>query len=239
LAAKRRKTPSDLGNLILGAMPSEARVRLAARLKIVDVAGGSVVCDAGALVREIYFPRTCVLSLLGLSRSGDAVETAFIGREGAFGLVAGMRGRETHARCQVKIGGTAYRLPAADFKREFDRSAAVRAVVLDYLAALTALTQQTVVCNTFHPAKARLARSLLMMRDGTGADLLGITQELLAGVLGLSRTTVTEAARALQSAGAISYRRGLVQVVSSDRLADAACECYETVRSLVKVPAKA
>ena len=115
----------------------------------------------------------------------------------------------------------------------------MRAVVLDYLAALTALTQQTVVCNTFHSAKARLARSLLMMRDGTGADLLGITQELLAGVLGLSRTTVTEAARALQSAGAISYRRGVVQIVNSDRLADASCECYETVRSLVKEPAKA
>ena len=220
-------------------MPSKARGRLAARLQMVDVAGGSVICDAGTLVRDIYFPRTCVLSLLGLSRSGDAVETAFIGREGAFGFVAGMRRRETHARCQVKIGGTAYRLPAADLEREFGRSAAVRAVVLDYLDALTALTQQTVICNTFHSAKARLARSLLLMREGTGADLLGLTQEFLAGVLGLSRTTVTDAARALQSAGAISYRRGRIRIVDSDRLADVSCECYETVRNLVEASARA
>lgn len=239
MAAKRRKTPGDLGNLILGAMPSESRMRLASRLKVVDVAGGLVLCDAGALVREIYFPRTCVLSLLGLSRSGDAAETAFIGSEGAFGLVSGMRGRETHTRCLVKIGGTAYRLSAADLKREFDRSPIVRAVFLDYLQTLTALIQQTVICNTLHSAKARLARSLLMMRDGAGANLLNITQEFLASILGLNRTTVTEAARALQSAGAISYRRGLIEIVNSDRLADTSCECYETVRGLFKKPERA
>ena len=193
-----------------------------------------MICDAGALVREIYFPRTCVLSLLGLSPSGDAVETAFIGREGAFGLVSGMRGRETHTRCQVQIGGSAYCLAAADFRREFDRSPIARAVVLDYLAALTALVQQTVICNTFHSAKSRLARSLLTMRASTGENLLCITQELLAGTLGLSRTSVTEAARALQSAEAISYRRGLIQIVNSGRLADASCECYETVRNSSK-----
>ena len=144
-----------------------------------------MICDAGALVREIYFPRTCVLSLLGLSPSGDAVENAFIGREGAFGLVSGMRGRETHTRCQVQIGGSAYCLAAADFRREFDRSPIARAVVLDYLAALTALVQQTVICNTFHSAKSRLARSLLTMRASTGENLLSITQELLAGTLAL------------------------------------------------------
>jgi CRP-like cAMP-binding protein len=231
MSAMRRKRASAFGNHILQALPAEPKARLASRLKPFNLVVPAVLAEAGSEVQHIYFPQNCVLSTLAVSESGHAVETATIGREGAFGLVAAINGHETYARCLVQHSGAAYRIAAADFKKEFDRSAHVRAIVMGYIEALLIQVQQSVLCNALHPVESRLSRWLLLMQDRADTDTLPLTQEFLAGMLGVNRTTVTSAARHLQSVGLISYRRGVVHIRKRAALEDASCECYRIVRS--------
>jgi len=85
------------------------------------------------------------------------------------------------------------------------------------------------VCNRLHEVDERLARWLLMSQDRLGGDLVPLTQEFLAHMLGTRRSSVTVAAGLLQKAGLISYNRGEVTVTDRGRLEDAACECYELI----------
>ena len=212
-------------------MPGESQARLASRLERIDLPLLRVVCEAGSKVDHIYFPRSGVLSLLSLAETGETVETSTIGREGAFGLVVGMHSGESSARCVVQYAGTADRISALDFKKEFDRSPQVRLVVMYYIEAVLTQYQQSVLCSTLHPMEDRLARWLLTMCDRADSSSLLLTQEFLAEILGVARTTVTSAARALQTANLITYRRGRMSIRDRVGLERAACECYRVVRA--------
>jgi CRP-like cAMP-binding protein len=220
---------SRTGNLILDALPSDSRSRLARRLERVDLALMRVLCDAGSGIDHIYFPRTCVLSLLGVAETGEAVEVATIAREGAFGLVTGINSRQAYSRCVVQLAGSADRISASDFKQEFERSPNLRRIVMGYTEALMIQFHQSVLCSALHPAEERLARWLLTMHDGAESNTLLLTQEFLAQILGVARTTVTKAARTLQSARLISYRRGHITIRNRRGLERAACECYRVL----------
>ncbi len=223
--------PDKSTNLFLDAMPRESRARLTSRLEHVDLSLMRVLCEAGSNIEHIYFPRTCVLSLLAIAQTGEGVETATIGREGAFGLVVGMHSRESFARCVVQFAGSADRISASDFKKEFDRSPHVRRVVMYYIEAVLIQYQQSVLCGTLHPVEERLARWLLIMHDGANSNALLLTQDFLAEILGVARTTVTVAARKLQSANLISYRRGRISIRNRSGLERASCECYRGLRT--------
>jgi hypothetical protein len=212
-------------------MPDEVRAKLAARLEPVELPILRMLSEAGSELDYIYFPRTCVLSLLCVAETGEAVETAAIGREGALGLVTGLHSRRAYARCVVQYAGSADRILASDFKREFDRDLYVRQVVMRYIEALLIQFQQSTLCSTLHPARRRLARWLLTMRDRADSSSLFLTQEFLAEMLGLSRTTVTSAARSLQAAKLITYRRGRIGIRDRAGLERATCECYRLLRA--------
>jgi Mn-dependent DtxR family transcriptional regulator len=82
-----------------------------------------------------------------------------------------------------------------------------------------------------HQVEPRLCRWLLRARDLADSDTLTFTQEFLAEMLGVRRTSVTAVAHALQQAGMIKYSRGNVQILDVEALRKTACECYETVKS--------
>jgi CRP-like cAMP-binding protein len=211
-------------------MCADERLRLEQHVETVELQALTVLCEPGSVVRHVYFPQSCVLSLLAVSETGDAVEAATVGREGAFDLFAGAQDRQAFTRCLVQLGGTADRVLASLLRQELDRSPQARAATMNYLEALILQIQQSALCNALHAVEARLCRWLLMMYDRADRNRLPLTQEFLAGILGASRTTVTSAARTLQSAGAIRYRRGTVDVVDRKKLEGAACECYAVVR---------
>jgi CRP-like cAMP-binding protein len=142
-----------------------------------------------------------------------------------------MHSGESYPRCLVQLGGSADRISVTHFKKEFDRSFAVRRVVLSYVEALLIQVQQSVVCANLHPVEERLARWLLMMRDRADSNTLPLTQDFLTEILGVTRTTVTLAARTLRSSDLISYRRGIIQIKDRAGLERAACECYRVVRN--------
>jgi DNA-binding transcriptional regulator YhcF (GntR family) len=105
----------------------------------------------------------------------------------------------------------------------------VRDLFFRYADALLAQVMQSVACNAFHPLDARCCRWLLTAHDRAGGDDIPLTQEYLAEMLGVQRTTVSAVARALQDQGLIAYRRGNIRILQREAVEARACECYEAV----------
>lgn len=217
-------------NQLLGALHAESRARIDPHLEPVDLKLGAVVCDAGGLLKHAYFPQGSVLSLLTVLENGSAIETANIGREGAFGLFAAMYSRVSFNRCIVQLEGRMVRCPIELLQSEFKNSEHVRDLFVSYSETLLSQVQQTVACNAMHTTEERMCRWLLMMHDRAEGESLTYTHEFLAHILGANRKSVTLAAQSMQSAGLISYRRGTIQVLDRQGLEQASCECYAIVK---------
>ena len=217
-------------NRLLGALEPVSRKRIDPHLEPVEFKLGDMVCDAGGLLKHAYFPQGSVLSLLTVLENGAAIETANIGREGAFGLFAAMYSRVSFNRCIVQLEGHTVRCPIQVLQYEFKNSEHVRDLFVSYSETLLSQVQQTVACNAMHTTEERMCRWLLMMHDRAGGEALPYTHEFLSHILGANRKSVTLAAQAMQNAGLISYRRGTIQVMDRLGLEKASCECYAIVK---------
>jgi CRP-like cAMP-binding protein len=215
-------------NRLLGAMEASSLERIDRHLEYIELELGAVVCDAGGLLRHAYFPQGAVLSLLTVLENGSAIETANIGREGAFGLFAAMYSRVSFNRCRATA---MVRCPIKLLHAEFKRSEQVRDLFVSYSETLLSQVQQTVACNAMHTTEERMCRWLLMMHDRADGEALPYTHEFLSHMLGANRKSVTLAALSMQSAGLINYRRGRIQVLNRPGLEKAACECYAIVKA--------
>jgi CRP-like cAMP-binding protein len=227
------KNPAEHGlrsNRLLGALEPASRKRIDSHLEPVEFKLGNMVCDAGGLLKHAYFPQGSVLSLLTVLENGAAIETANIGREGAFGLFAAMYSRVSFNRCIVQLEGHTVRCPIELLQHEFKNSEHVRDLFVSYSETLLSQVQQTVACNSMHTTEERMCRWLLMMHDRAGGEALPYTHEFLSHILGANRKSVTLAAQAMQTAGLISYRRGTIQVMDRAGLENASCECYAIVK---------
>ena len=215
---------------MLGALEASSRKRIDTHLEPIKLELGAIVCDAGGLLKHAYFPEGAVLSLLTVLENGSAIETANIGREGAFGLFAAMYSRVSFNRCLVQLEGSIVRCPIEVLQSEFKRSEHVRDLFVSYSETLLSQVQQTVACNAMHTTEERICRWLLMMHDRAEGEALPYTHEFLSHMLGANRKSVTLAAQSLQTAGLISYYRGNITVHNRPGLENASCECYAIVK---------
>ena len=215
---------------MLGALETASRRRIDPHLEPVKLKLGVIVCEAGGLLKHAYFPQGAVLSLLTVLENGSAIETANIGREGAFGLFAAMYSRASFNRCLVQLEGSVVRCPIELLQSEFKRSEHVRNLFVSYSETLLSQVQQTVACNAMHRTEQRICRWLLMMHDRAEGEALPYTHEFLSHMLGANRKSVTLAAQSLKAAGLISYYRGAIKVLDRPGLEKASCECYGIVK---------
>jgi CRP-like cAMP-binding protein len=228
-----RKAQTDYelrSNQLLSVLEPASRKRIQPYLEPVDFKLGDMVCDAGGLLKHAYFPQGSVLSLLTVLENGAAIETANIGREGAFGLFAAMYSRVSFNRCIVQLEGHTVRCPIELLQHEFKESEHMRDLLVSYSETLLSQVQQTVACNSMHTMEERVCRWLLMMHDRAEGQALPYTHEFLSHMLGANRKSVTLAAQSMQTAGLISYRRGAIQVLDRAGLEKASCECYAIVK---------
>jgi DNA-binding XRE family transcriptional regulator len=156
------------------------------------------------------------------------VEVTSIGREGAVGGIISCGNIPAFSRAEVMVAGPAARVPMAVIEEAKGRSDHMRNLFCRYSDYLLAQIMQTVACNSFHPIEARAARWLLTAHDRAGKRL-ELTQESLAGLLGVQRTTVNAVARELQDEGLITTRRGIIEVHDREGLEKRSCECYDRV----------
>jgi CRP-like cAMP-binding protein len=195
---------------------------------------GTLLQDPGIPIGYVYFPLGGMISLLVRMQSGGMVEVATIGREGALGTGVAFGSRRAVGAAIVQLPGLVARIPCAQFEAAASRSSAIRQLAAACNDLLIGQIQQSVACNTVHDAEARLCRWLLQSSDIVGGDTIPLTQDFLAQMLGVRRTTVTIIAGLLQTRGLIRYRRGQIQIVDRAALEKGACECYHTVRQLTE-----
>jgi CRP-like cAMP-binding protein len=170
-----------------------------------------------------------MISLVVVTQDGGSIEATTVGREGAVGIHAGLGRRLAFTRAIAQISSKCSYLPAERFRKAMNGDGAISDIVGRYTELLLAEAQQIAICNAKHNAEARLCRWLLQTRDRVEDDTLTLTQEFLAEMLGVRRTTVTLVARALQEAGLIKYRRGVINIADVEGLKEAACECHAVI----------
>jgi CRP-like cAMP-binding protein len=222
--------PSPNQNHLLAALPTTELELLAPQLQLVPLPLGEMLYEPGRQLQHAYFPTTAIVSLHHVMESGASAESAGVGNEGVVGISLFMGGDTTPSSAVVQTAGHAYRLERRLLKQEFARGGAFQRLLLRYTQALMTQMSQTAACNRHHSVEQQLCRWLLLTHDRVSSRELVITQELIAGMLGVRREGVTEAAGNLQRAGFISYRRGHITVLDRSGLETHACECYAIVK---------
>ncbi|MDP3747111.1 MAG: Crp/Fnr family transcriptional regulator [Phenylobacterium sp.] len=217
-------------NRLLSALPPDDYRLVAPHLTQVDLERGRLLYEPGDRVDTAYFPHDGVISLMTLMENGAAIESATIGREGALGLMGAVSPRQSLSRAIVQTPTRAARIGASQLHEAWEKSAKIRVMVDMHTEALFGHAVQSVACNALHSVEARFCRWLLTCHDRITSDTVALTQEFLADMLGVQRTTVTAVARTLQEKGYIRYRRGVVDIISREGLEAVSCECYEVVR---------
>jgi CRP-like cAMP-binding protein len=222
-----RKPPPN--NQLLASLPPEVTYVLQSRIEAVELAAGTMLYEAGNVLRQVYFPITAVISLVSPLQDGACAEVAVVGREGVVGVCAFMGGGKALSSAVVQRGGSAWRMGArdiADLARDFEP---VMQQLLRYTQALFTHMAQTSACHRHHALAPQLCRWLLQHLDRQVDDEMRITQERIAGMLGVRREGVTGAALQLQRAGLIHYSRGHIRVLDRRGLEQHSCECYGVV----------
>lgn len=222
-------TPNQ--NHLLAALPTAEYERLLPHLELVHLRLGDVLCESGGRLDYGYFPTSAILSLHYELENGASSEAAGVGNEGVLGVALFMGGRTMLSRAVVQTAGQGYRLRADLLIEEFKRNGALLQLLLRYTQALLTHMAQTTACNRHHSVLQQLCRWLLLTLDRMPTQDLVMTQELIAGMLGVRREGVTEAAGKLRDLGAISYRRGHITVLRRALLNAQVCECYGVVKS--------
>ena len=218
-------------NDLLALLPQQTKERVFPLLREVELPLGKEIYAAGQEVQYVYFPVDCIISLLYVMLDGHSAEISVVGREGIVGIAVFRGGDSTPSRAIVQSAGTAYRLPAAELKREFNNDAAMRMLMLRYTQALITPMAQTAVCNRHHSIDQQLCRWLRLSLDRLPSNELTMTQELIANMLGVRREGVTESAGKLQKLSVINYQRGHITVLDRPQLEGLSCECYAVVKA--------
>ncbi len=218
------------GNRLLATLSPADRAIVESGAEIVELSRGEVLFDSGGEVLATYFPAAgAMISLVLFTQDGRTVEVATIGKEGAAGGIVSCGSAPAFARAVVQMPGPALRVPIAAIESAKTRSSQVRSIFCRYSDALLAQVMQSVACNALHPIEARCCRWLLTAHDRVEGEVIPLTQEYLAEMLGVQRTSVSPIARSLQDKGLIRYRRGRIEVLDRQRLERSACECYGVV----------
>jgi CRP-like cAMP-binding protein len=216
-----------LDNKLLAALPRDHFELLLPHMATVSLLQGVALSEPGDEITDVFFPHDGMLSLLAVMRDGKAIETATVGREGVVGAMAGLGLYKSMVRVVVQLPMIGSRIAAAHFRKVVQKSDVIRDLCIDYNEVLLSQARVTAACNALHPIEARFCRWLLQSADRAGGDRIGLTQEFLAEMLGVRRTSVTEIASKIQAQGLISYSRGMITILDRKGVEKRSCECFQ------------
>jgi CRP-like cAMP-binding protein len=214
-------------NRLLSLLSDDDYERLRSHLSPVVFDYRKSLYEAGRPIDQVYFPVDGVASLVITTADGASAEVGTIGSEGIVGLPVCLGDRHAPSSVYVQVPGTALQMDARLFRGELDHSPTLNLVMLRYAHAFFNQVAQSAACAHLHKVEQRCCRWLLMTRDRMPSGDFLLTQEFLGMMLGVRRTTVTEAMGKLQKAGLIRYRRGHVTILDHEALLQRTCECYD------------
>lgn len=219
-------------NRLLAALSQRDFAVLEPHLELITLSRGRVLFEPGDQVDTTYFPcKRTMASLLVVTADGHEVEAATIGREGAVGGIVSEGNKPAFGRAVVQVGGEVLAIPTSYLEAAKTGSPRFGDLFSRYADALLAQMMQSVACNALHRVEERAARWLLAAHDRAGEALIHLTQESLAEMLGVQRTTVSAVTTDLAARGLIRNRRGRVEILDRRGLERAACECYAAVEN--------
>jgi CRP-like cAMP-binding protein len=220
-------------NLLLARIsPADMKV-VGCDLKEVELNHGHVLGESHQRIEKVYFPHSGILSFVVELKGGEAIETGMVGRDGVFGASQALDDKVCLNKVVIQIPGKTSVISAERLKLLANSLPGFRDLLIKYELFFAAQAQQTSACNAVHDVHTRMCKWLLRMHELAGNEL-PLTQEFLAQMMGVQRTSVSGVASVLQKAGMISYSRGHITIVDINRLRESACECHEALGSHYK-----
>jgi CRP-like cAMP-binding protein len=216
-------------NHFLNALQPEVIEALRPHIKRVKLQRHQLIVEVDETVAHVILPIDSIVSVIAVMGDGREIESRTIGCESGFGLLHALGSRVALERVVVQVTGDAYQIPVgklAELSRQ--HPSLIGAIVAHAQATIVQATQST-ACNALHSAEARLSRWLAMTQDRLSGDVVPLTQEHLAVMVGVQRTTVTALALDLQARGIINYRRGNIAILDREALLRGSCECYDII----------
>jgi CRP-like cAMP-binding protein len=219
-------------NLLLERLPQAERDRLSSHLRSVNLEFKQVLYRYHDPIEFVYFPISGAVSAVTLMEDGRAIEVATIGNEGMIGHSVLFQGGEAPNEVIVQVPGEALRMSAALFGREAEHDGPLKQLMLRYNTAYFTQVSQSVACNGLHNVLQRCCRWLLITHDRMESNVVPLTHEFLAVMLGVRRASVTDVLHPLSEQGLIdNNNRGAIEILDRPKLEKLTCECYHKVRS--------
>jgi CRP-like cAMP-binding protein len=222
--------------LLASVLDAGGRSRLEPHIRAAPLQQDQVVAEPLERMDRVYFPYSGVISFLVPLTDGRLVQTGVVGRDGAVGALQALDGKVSPNKIVVQVPGQAAVVQAERLAEIVQEFPALRSLILSYEQIFVSEVQQSAACNAIHTVRQRVSRWILRMNDLVGVNV-AVTQELLAEMIAVTRTSVTAAAVSLQAAEIIRYRRGHIHILDIERLRQSSCECYQALedyRHIVK-----
>ncbi len=217
-------------NGLLAALPEASREGLLAKTKLVSLSVKDVLYHPGDPITTVYFPLTCVISMLTEMKNGATIEIATVGKEGMYGIAAYLGIDEAVALGVTQVPGEARQMSVRDFKEAAKSDDLFDTILRRYTHALVMQIARSGGCNSLHSVEERYTRWLLMMHDRTNVNVFAFTQEFLARMLGVSRARVNIVTRAFEKAGRIKNSRNQITVLDWKGLEASSCDCFRFIK---------
>jgi CRP-like cAMP-binding protein len=217
-------------NGLLTALPGVSRERLVAKTQLVSLSVGDILYHPGGPITSVYFPLTCVISMMTEMKNGATIEIATVGNEGVLGIPAFLGIDVAVARGVTQVSGEARRMSVKDFKEAAKNDELFDTILRRYTHALLMQIALSGGCNSLHSIQERYARWLLMMHGRTNVEVFAFTQEFLSRMLGVSRARVNIVTGALEKAGRIKHSRNQITVLDWKGLEASSCDCYRIIK---------
>jgi CRP-like cAMP-binding protein len=217
-------------NSILNELEPAAALRAGDKLQRVQMRRGTVLQEIGAIVQTVWFPEDSLICVASENLNGESVSGGMIGWNGVYGALEACGSRISFTRAYIQISGFGHRIRADHYRELFDHSPALRTAMHKHVEALLVETRHLLACTALHSVESRMCRVLLDASERShGGAVLSLTQETLAQILGVQRTTVAVTASTLQKNGLIRTGRGNIELLDSTKIERCACSCRQAI----------
>jgi CRP-like cAMP-binding protein len=216
-------------NKLLGALPAAELEALQPDFERIELVRGDIIHRPGESIKYVYFPESCIVSMVTIFDDGASVESGIIGHEGMTGASVTLLNLAAAREAFVQTSGQSLRMKTEKFRSALERGGAFQAFVLTYISTFFEQVAQAGACSNHHSLGQRLARLLLMYHDRINSRKIIITHDFIAHMLGAYRPSVTLAAINFKERGLINYHRGVITIINKKGLENAACECYQII----------
>ena len=179
-------------------------------------------------IETVYFMDAGIASVVAVQADETRIEVGLIGREGMSGSAVVLGGEQSPHSTYIQVAGEGLRMPAKELRKAMDGSNSLRDLLLKFVQVFMVQTAHTAIANARSRIDQRLARWILMAHDRTRDNMLPLTHEFLALMLGVRRAGVTEALQSLKRQKLIETGRNKIMVLNRKGLEQMAGSAYGT-----------